>query len=183
MPQPSHVALLVPSVEKAAAHLRSLGFEPGPAEIFEGEGTKEIYVGYGLANSLLLMEPCKPGSYQNALNKRGPGLHHIAIDVEKLDAFLASLAGSGWLLHLNSVATMAKTRTAYLARPGFPGLIEVQEKAGKAASSHFVSGIELPLPPNGEKLLAPLGLAASVKNGTELKLQMGSRSVSLRDLL
>jgi len=183
MPQPSHVALLLPSVEKAAAHLRSLGFETGAPEVWEGEGTKEIYVGKGHSNALLLMEPWRAGSYRNALEKRGPGLHHLAIDVAELETFLSSLTGSGWLLHLNSVATISKTRTAYLARPGFPGLIEVQEKNLEPTGPAFVTGIELPLSANSEKLLAPLALVGTVKNGTELKLRLGSRSVSLKDLL
>jgi len=183
MPMPSHVALLLPSVEKAAARLRSLGFETGEVEQWESEGTREIYVGKGHANSLLLMEPFKEGAYSRALNKRGPGLHHLAIDVEMLESFLLSLSVSGWLLHPSSVATISKTRTAYLARPGFPALIEVQEKKHSAEMPLFISSLELPLPEGNEKLLAPLSLSNAVKKGTEMKLSIGSISVSFKDLL
>ena len=56
---PSHVALLVTSVSKAAEYLRRFDFQIGPEEVWDGEGTKEIYVEKDKANSLLLMEPIK----------------------------------------------------------------------------------------------------------------------------
>lgn len=93
------------------------------------------------ANSLLLMEPIKPGAYQRVLEKRGPGLHHLAIDVLHLEQYIESLAGSGWLLHPVSIKTMKQSQTAYLARPGFPGLIEVQERKELVETSY--SGLEL----------------------------------------
>lgn len=153
----SHLALLVPSVDHAAAVLRSYGFEPAAAEVWEGEGTKEIYVGLPAANALLLMEPAKPGAYERALKKRGPGLHHFAVDVPALEPFLTSIAGSGWLMHLNSVRTLQAHRTVYLARPGFPGLIEVQEKEPRA-DANFVTAVRHPLAYELHKLLAPVGL-------------------------
>jgi hypothetical protein len=60
--QPSHVAILVPSVRKAADYLKQFNFQIGPEEIWDGEGTKEIYVERKKSNSLLLMEPVKPGA-------------------------------------------------------------------------------------------------------------------------
>lgn len=90
---PSHVAILVSSVRKAAAYLRQFDFQIGKEEDWDGEGTREIYVEVAKANSLLLIEPIKPGAYQRALDKRGPGLHHLAIDVLNLEKYIESLAG------------------------------------------------------------------------------------------
>ncbi|MDD4976749.1 MAG: VOC family protein [Bacteriovorax sp.] len=123
--QLSHVALLVPSVRKAADYLRKFDFQIGKEEEFEGEGTREIYVEGHKPNSLLLMEPLAKGPYHRALHKRGPGVHHIAIDVLNLELYLESIASSGWLLHPMSIKTIKEAHTAYLARPGFPALIEV----------------------------------------------------------
>jgi len=76
----NHIAFLVNSVEKAAAIPDLAPFFKGPAETWEGEGTLEIYVGPPEATArLLLMEAVKDGAYRRALQKRGPGLHHIAI--------------------------------------------------------------------------------------------------------
>ncbi len=87
MPILNHVALLVPSVVRAAEALRGYGFSIGEVEEWEGELTREIYVGYGAKASLLLMEPAgETGSYRRALEKRGPGLHHLAVDVQERKA-------------------------------------------------------------------------------------------------
>lgn len=162
---PSHVAILVPSVRKAADVLRRLDFEIGEEESFEE--TKEIYVQGSARNSLLLMEPKETGSYQRALKKRGPGLHHLAIDVLDLEVFLGSLSGSGWLLHLNSLKTIKSYKTAYLARPGFPALIEVQEKKKLMDGPDFVEGITVRFDSDVDRLIKPIGLSHILKRSTE----------------
>lgn len=182
--QPSHVAVLVPSVRKAAAFLSRFDFKIGAVEEWEGEGTREIYVEMDKANSLLLMEPMKAGAYQRALDKRGPGLHHLAIDVLNLEAYLGGLGGSGWLLHPNSIKTIAQVKTAYLARPGFPGLIEVQQKAELKTRPLFVERVSFALDAKLSRLLAPIGLEDIVKPVSgAFELSLGGHVVRLPDLL
>lgn len=106
--RPSHMALLVRSVERTAAYLRRFGFQIGKVDEWDGEGTKEIYVEGTKCNSLLLMEPIKPGAYKRAVDKRGSGLHHLAIDVPKLEDFLLSISSSSWRLHLRSIETISE---------------------------------------------------------------------------
>lgn len=143
----SHIAFLVKSVEQAASVPELTPFFKGPAETWEGEGTLEIYVGPpGATARLLLMEAVKDGAYRRALQKRGPGLHHIAIDVLDLENFVADLSGSGWLLHPQSLRTIKKSKTAYLARPGIPTLIEVQEREQFPEGLQFIETVELPWP-------------------------------------
>jgi hypothetical protein len=180
----SHVAVLVPSVRKSADYLRQFKFAIGEEEIWDGEGTKEIYVAAGSANALLLMEPIKEGAYQRALQKRGPGIHHFAIDVLDLESFILSLSGSGWLLHPMSVKTMKKTQTAYLARPGFPGLIEVQERDEIANRPVFVENVTLSFASNLQYLLTPVGLS-NVVSHDEAKsfLILSGQHVGLNELL
>jgi hypothetical protein len=182
---PSHVALLVPSVRKAANSLRRFEFQIGPEELFEAEGTKEIYVEYGASNSLLLLEAAGPGAYQRAMEKRGPGLHHLAIDVLNLDQFLASLPDGGWSLHEISAETMKKTRTAWLYYRGFPALIEVQERAKLNSAPLFVDKVILPV--GGKfvsELVSAVGLAKLIElNAKELGFSLGGKHrVSMADL-
>jgi len=142
----NHVALLLPSVEKASAFLSPLGFKINSAAEWEGEGTLEIYVG-DLQNqmaNLLLMEPVKDGAYTHAMKKRGPGLHHVAIDVLDMGSFIESIAGSGWLLHPKSLKMIQQSKTAYLARPGMPTLIEVQQRESLSRHLPLVEEIRLP---------------------------------------
>ncbi|MCE9508269.1 MAG: VOC family protein [Alphaproteobacteria bacterium] len=142
----NHVALLVPSIEKAANYLRPFSFETGPTQEWDGEGTKEIYVGntHSQSATLLLMEPMKDGAYSRAMQKRGPGLHHLAIDVLNLESYIDALSGSGWLLHPRSLKTIQASRTAWLARPGIPTLIEVQERDVLDKKTPFISKVRIP---------------------------------------
>ena len=142
-PPLDHVALVCPHLEAALARLASLGVGPtGPIEAFPAEGTREVYLGEGAAR-LLLMEPTSPdGPYARALAKRGPGLHHVAVRVPDLDAFLAGVRG--WLLLPASLATIAQSRTAWLARPGVATLVEVQQAASLPHGAPLVEAVEVP---------------------------------------
>lgn len=183
MIKPNHVAVLVPSVRKAADFLRQFDFQIGKEEVWDGEGTREIYIEKDKSNSLLLMEPIKSGAYQRAMDKRGPGLHHLAIDVLNLENYIESLAGSGWLLHPMSIKTMKHSQTAYLARPGFPALIEVQERKELAERPLFVDGISLKLDASLKGLLRHVGLASIVKQSSSAtELSLADRVVQLKDL-
>ena len=180
---PSHVAILVPSVDHAADVLRNFGFNIGPAEIWDGEGTKEIYVEGEKGNSLLLMEPVKPGAYRRALDKRGPGLHHLAIDVLNIEEFLLGISSSGWLLHPMSIRTLKASKTAYLARPGFPALIEVQERESIKDRPFFVTEIALKLSYDLERLPVAIGLYDIVRATNEQpSIVCGEKRILLESL-
>ncbi len=158
--QLSHVAFLVSSVQKAAALPAGLDLTVGPAEKWEGEGTLEIYVGEdSYTGKLLLMEAVSDGAYQRALKKRGPGLHHIAVDVLNLEEYIGKLSGSGWFLHPKSLETIKQTKTAYLARPGMPTMIEVQERDTLSEKPSFISIFEMPFANDQMKLINALGVA------------------------
>lgn len=181
---PSHIAVLVPSVRRAADRLHHLGFQIGKEEEWDSEGTREIYVEREMGNSFLLIEPIQPGPYQRAMEKRGPGLHHLAIDVSDLDAFLNSIASSGWLLHPISLKTLQQNQTAYLARPGFPALIEVHERKEIPSRPLFVTEILLPMDQSFGKLAKPIGLDGIVRptSGDPI-LSLAGKKVSLKELL
>lgn len=156
-----HVALLVASVEGARARCLELGLVAGEIEAFEGEGTRECYVG-GPSQSarLLLCEATDPdGPYGRALRKRGPGLHHIALNVSNLNDYIEDLGGSGWLLLPQSLRTIRDGKTAWLARPGIPFLVEVHERS-RAARPPFVTKLEVPGGPRLGLRLARLAPAS-----------------------
>lgn len=181
---PSHVAVLVPSVRKAAEYLSRFDFQIDKEEEWEGEGTREIYVERDKANSLLLMEPIRPGAYQRAMEKRGPGLHHFAIDVPNIEVYLESLTGSGWFLHPISIKTLKKTQTAYLVRPGFPALIEVQERKELSKRSLFVVEVGIPMEPDFSSLTGCLGLSSIVRQSSgDVMLSLAGNAIVLKELL
>jgi hypothetical protein len=181
--RPSHVAILVPSARKAADYLRKFDFEIAKEDEFPGEGTKEIYVEGEKANSLLLMEAIGPGAYQRAMQKRGPGIHHLAVDVLNIEDYLLSLTGSGWLLHPSSIQTIKQSKTAYLARPGFPALIEVQQREKLSEGSLFVDKISLCINPQLLRLAKSVGLQDVLKVAEkDTMLSLGGTPVCLSDL-
>ena len=136
--------------------------------------------------SLLLMEPIKSGAYKRALEKRGPSIHHIAIDVLNLELYLKSITHSGWLLHLASLTTIKDIQTAYLARPGFPALIEVQGKKElvKMSQTPFVNQLNLPFDLKLKRLIEPIGCRKIIVNSKkEISLKLDKIIILLNDLI
>lgn len=184
-PSLSHVALLVRSAKAAAAVCEAAKWELGPVEDFPSEGTREIYVGPpGKDALLLLMQAIGPGPYRGALKKRGPGLHHVAVNVASIEDYVASLAGSGWLLHPASLHTLAKRKTVYLARPGLGALIEVQQpKQPSPGRERFVSEVFVEGDREHRRVLDALGvpgLKLAGKKGAALVI--GTKRFALADL-
>ncbi len=100
------------------------------------------------------MQAIGDGPYKQAHEKRGTGIHHIAIDVPKVDDFVGELSGSGWLLHPKSLWFYDDNKQVYLSRPGVPVLIEVKERPKPSTEDFFIEMIEFPLP--NTRLLEPL---------------------------
>ena len=183
----NHVAILTKSAENAAALCKKSGYETGPVEDFPAIGTREIYIGSFEKNGLLLlMQAVGPGPYLDALEKRGPGLHHIAVDVDSIESYLSSLAGSGWLLHPQSLHTMKHSKTIYLARPGFKALIEVQEVSQKSLAKPkdlFISDVFIEGGQQQQNLLNSLqvsGLHIALGNGSAIVID--GKRISVADL-
>ena len=83
------------------------------------------------------------------------------------EPFLDSISGSGWLLHLNSLKSIKSHKTAYLARPGFPALIEVHEKKKLMDGPDFVEGISIMFDSELGRLLTPIGFDHILKRSAE----------------
>ena len=181
----SHVALLVPSTEKAAPIFGKLGLEVNEPQVWEGEGTKEIYIG-NLKSQMalpLLMEPVNEnGSYARALKKRGPGIHHIAVDVLNIEEYVQSLSGSGWFLHLHSLKHLRQMKTVYLARPGMPTLIEVQEKESLCQDPPVIAEIHMNLEPAQMTMMQALGLKQIVV-ANETAVTINNQKIYFKELV
>lgn len=136
-----HVAFVVESLETALAGLETLQLRPQVIDSFPAEGTRECYLGApGQRARILLMEPIGDGPYERALRERGPGLHHVALNVPSIERFLEQIDGSGWLLHPRSFATRP---TIWLARPGVEALIEVHETSENPRTMGYVQRVVL----------------------------------------
>jgi hypothetical protein len=164
----NHVAILVRDIERVLSDSNLDAAIVGNIERFPSEGTRELYIGdKSMGGRLLLIEPIAEGPYQRALKKRGPGLHHLAIDVSQLEDFVHSLGNSGWFLHPSSVESLKRSRTAWLCRSGCP-LIEVQESQLRDFSNYFVEKVIHPF--SEEKLVTALN-CRRLSSGIRFKLE------------
>jgi LAO/AO transport system kinase len=91
-----HVAVAVADPEAATAFFRDvLGLALSGAEDVGSQGVRVWCLGGG-GSRIELIAPLTPESpVGRFLDKRGPGLHHVALAVDALDALLDSLAARG----------------------------------------------------------------------------------------
>ncbi len=90
-----HVAVCVADLEGAAAKYReALGLEPREREVVAAQQTEAWLLPLG-DSSLELISPRGNAGLEKFLEKRGPGLHHIAVEVEGIEGALAFLKGIG----------------------------------------------------------------------------------------
>jgi len=87
-----HVAIAVPSIEEAVSLYELLAGSPAsPPEAIEAQGVRVTFVG-----KIELIEPLSPEStVARFLDRKGPGLHHIAYASSDLRSDLAALEEAG----------------------------------------------------------------------------------------
>lgn len=91
-----HVAIAVPSIASATPIYELLtGGAASPPERVETQGVTVSFIGTGTGR-IELIEPTSPESpVARFLDRRGPGLHHLAYRVDDLGATLALLKERG----------------------------------------------------------------------------------------
>src|SRR5688572_9607401 len=91
-----HVAVAVPSITDALPLFELLsGASGSPIERVEAQKVDVVFIGTG-EGKIELLQPTGPEStVQKFLDKRGPGLHHIAYRVSDIVAALARLKAAG----------------------------------------------------------------------------------------
>ncbi len=91
-----HVGIAVAGLEQALAFYRdALGLEVSTPHDVPSEAVRAVFVPVG-QTSLELLEATSPDSpIGRFLERRGPGLHHITLRVDDLDAALAQLRTRG----------------------------------------------------------------------------------------
>jgi methylmalonyl-CoA epimerase len=94
-----HVAIAVASIADVQPILESItGATGSPVETVAAQQVNVTFIGSGTGR-IELLEPTAPDSTVGRfLDRRGPGLHHIAYRVPDLEAALARLAAEGYEL-------------------------------------------------------------------------------------
>lgn len=142
-----HIAILTTSLEQCAKQLPP-AFTLYKVEEQPAEGTREQYAATGIDGQpmLLMLEPIAPGPYQRAMDKRGPGLHHLGCVTDSLDQGIAHFASRGLLLHPVSVKTYPRG-VVWMCRPRVPFLIELAQTSAASDGAQTDVVISLPRQP------------------------------------
>ena len=91
-----HIAIAVPSIREAALLFEHVtGATGSPAERVESQGVEVAFLPAGAVRIELIQPLAGDSGVARFLERRGPGLHHIAFRVPDLDAALARLERAG----------------------------------------------------------------------------------------
>ncbi len=102
----NHVAVVVADIDSALAFWRdALGLAPSGVKDMPEQKSKIAFLPLD-GSEIELVQPTDPGSgIAKYLAKRGPGMHHLCLEVRDLDDTLARLKAKG--IRLTSEAPMA----------------------------------------------------------------------------
>ena len=119
-----HIAIAVNDVEESAKHYSMvLGTDKIDYETISSEGVKIAII--HLENSCIeLMEPISSDSpIQKFLDKKGPGLHHIALQVDDIDSQVSRMTECG-IVFLGKVRSgSAGTRVTFIHPKSLDGVL------------------------------------------------------------
>lgn len=125
-----HIGIAVKSIEESMRFYRE-GLAIGEPHREEVPSQKVRTASFRLGDSALeLLEPTDPGSpIAGFIEKKGPGIHHVALRVDKIEAALDRLRGLGFRLIDEKPRTGAGGKRIAFLHPSAAGgvLIELCE--------------------------------------------------------
>ena len=126
----SHVAIATPDADALAATLAAvLGAERGEEEMLDGGTLRVLFVRLGPLTLELLEPHGADHTVARFLEKRGPGLHHVSLEVAAIEDALARCRAAGVQpIDETQRAGAAGTRVAFLHPKSLGGvLVELSE--------------------------------------------------------
>jgi len=129
-----HIAIAVDDIDKATAKWKEVfGLEGRERELVASQKTEAVLMPVGESN-IELIAPRGNDGLARFLEKRGPGLHHIAVEVEGIESALALLKGLGVPLIDDAPRAGARGHKVAFVHPRATGgvLVELVEPAHPA---------------------------------------------------
>jgi len=131
-----HIAICVRDVDESIAKYKEvLGLEPELREVVASQKTEAVLLPIG-ETSLELISPRGNEGLEKFLEKRGPGLHHIAVEVEGIEAAMATLKALGVPLLDESPRRGARGHKVAFLHPKATGGVLVELVEPDPAHSH-----------------------------------------------
>jgi len=131
MTEIDHLGVAVRSLAEARKFYEALGLQVMPEEVVEGEKVRVAMIPVG-ESRIELLEPTSPDStIAKFLEKRGPGLHHVALQVTNLVERVEELKAAGTRLINEQVQIGAGGHMYVFVHPSSTGgvLLELVEEA------------------------------------------------------
>jgi methylmalonyl-CoA epimerase len=125
-----HFGIAVKSLAEARRFYEELGLSCTGEEIIEEQKVRAAFMPLGETRLELLESTDPQGPIGKFLEKHGPGLHHVCIEVPDVEKALRSLEAKGYALINRSPRTGAGGRKVAFVHPKSTGgvLIELTEK-------------------------------------------------------
>ncbi len=122
-----HLGIAVEDLDSARAFYQALGLHVVHEETVEHEQVRTAMIPVG-ESRIELLEPLQENSaVRSFLKKRGPGLHHVALHVDDIQASMAALKKQGARLVSDEVQTGAGGHLYFFVHPASTGgvLLEI----------------------------------------------------------
>ena len=139
-----HIGIAVKNLEEANATYRALlDAEPYKSEEVESEGVITSFFQVGETKIELLEATNENSPIYKFIEKRGEGIHHIAFDVEDIEAEIARLERKGFLLVSHMPKPGADNQlVAFLHPKSAKGvLVELCQDTGPTRKELFDEGL------------------------------------------
>jgi hypothetical protein len=179
--QTNHIAILVRTLDSASKSLPRACTLHAPEEQ-PTEGTRERYVTFGdeKVPALLLIQAIADGPYSRALEKRGPGLHHIGCVCGDIEKEMSECSMRRLLLHPISLRTR-KVGVVWLCRPEVPYLVELMENPEQSAIRFDQATIRLPVGTRMPRFASMVSSNLTIETGDiqNIVLTAGGMEVSI----
>jgi len=120
-----HIAIAVNDVEESAKiYQQALGVDEIEFETVESEGVKVAII--ALENGRIeLMQPTNDSSpIKKFLDKKGPGLHHMALDTSNIEGEVERMEGCGMIQFLGKIRPgSAGTKVTFIHPKSLSGVL------------------------------------------------------------
>jgi methylmalonyl-CoA epimerase len=126
-----HLGVAVRDIHQARLFYELLGMEVGPEEVIEQEQVRTAMVPVG-ESRIELLEPLSSESVIGRfLDRRGEGLHHLALHVDDIEDIFAEMKAAGMRLVSDELRMGAGGHLYFFVHPSSTGgvLIEICQNA------------------------------------------------------
>jgi len=111
----NHVAIVVPDIEEALSFWRdALGFDLHHIEDVPAQKSQVAFLPLGESEVELVRPTTSDSGVAKFLAERGPGMHHLCIEVDDIDGMLANLKEKGICLINESALELEGRKVAFV---------------------------------------------------------------------